>query len=108
MSDKKIIVVLGATGAQGGGLVNTILDAAASPFQVRAVTRSAAAPKAVALADRGADVAEASLEDEDSLRAAFEGAHGAFVVTNFWESFSADIELAQAARAARAVKAAGV
>jgi uncharacterized protein YbjT (DUF2867 family) len=108
LSDKKIIAVLGSTGAQGGGLVDAILDDADGPFTVRAITRSATAPKAVALAERGAEVVEASLEDEDSLRAAFERAHGVFVVTNFWESFSADVELAQAARAARAVKAAGV
>ncbi|HEX8869107.1 MAG TPA: NmrA family NAD(P)-binding protein, partial [Lentzea sp.] len=108
MSDKKIIAVLGSTGAQGGGLVDAILSDADSSFQVRAITRSATSPKAVALAGRGAEVVEASLEDEDSLRAAFEGAYGVFVVTNFWESFNADVELAQAARAARAVKAAGV
>lgn len=108
LSDKKIIAVLGATGAQGGGLVDAVLADPDGPFRVRAITRSATAPKAVALADRGAEVVEASLEDEDSLLKAFEGAHGVFVVTNFWESFSADVELAQAARAARAVKAAGV
>ncbi|GGM93533.1 nucleotide-diphosphate-sugar epimerase [Lentzea pudingi] len=107
MSDKKIIAVLGATGAQGGGVVDAILNDLDGSFQARAITRSATAPKAVALAERGAEVVEASLEDEDSLRAAFEGAYGVFVVTNFWDSFSADVELAQAARAARAVAAAG-
>lgn len=106
MSEKKIIAVLGATGAQGGGLVQAILDDGS--FRVRAITRDAGSEKAAALAGRGAEVVAASLEDEDSLRKAFEGAHGVFVVTNFWETFSADVELAQAAAAARAVKAAGV
>ncbi|SDF41878.1 Uncharacterized conserved protein YbjT, contains NAD(P)-binding and DUF2867 domains [Lentzea fradiae] len=108
MSDKKIIAVLGATGAQGGGLVHAILDDADGPFRVRAITRDAGSSKAAALAERGAEVVEATLADEESLRAAFEGAHGVFIVTNFWETFSADVELAQAAAAARAVKAAGV
>ncbi|MFC0107821.1 NmrA/HSCARG family protein [Kibdelosporangium aridum] len=109
MSDKKIIAVLGSTGAQGGGLVRAILDAGPDgPFTARAVTRDAGSAKARALAELGAEVVEASLDDEDSLRAAFEGAHGVYVVTNFWESMSADVELAQAATAARAVKAASV
>ena len=108
MSDKKIIAVLGSTGAQGGGLVRAILDDPDGPFTARAVTRDAGSAKARALAELGVDVVEASLEDESSLRAAFEGAHGVYVVTNFWESMSADVELAQAATAARAVKAAGV
>ncbi|MEU4519124.1 NmrA/HSCARG family protein [Amycolatopsis sp. NPDC024027] len=108
MSDKKIIAVLGSTGAQGGGLVRAILDAPDGPFAARAVTRNADSAKARALAERGAEVVEASLDDEESLRKAFEGAHGAYVVTNFWESMSADVELAQAAKAARAAKAAGV
>ncbi|MBE8519596.1 NmrA/HSCARG family protein [Amycolatopsis sp. H6(2020)] len=108
MSDKKIIAVLGATGAQGGGLLRAIVDDPGGPFTARAVTRNAGSAKARALAERGAEVVEATLDDEQSLRRAFEGAHGAFVVTNFWESMSADVELAQAATAARAAKAAGV
>jgi uncharacterized protein YbjT (DUF2867 family) len=108
VSDKKIIAVLGSTGAQGGGLVRAILDDPDGPFTPRAVTRDAGSAKARALAELGVEVVEASLEDEDSLRRAFEGAHGVYVVTNFWESMSADVELAQAATAARAVKAAGV
>ncbi|QKV73592.1 NmrA/HSCARG family protein [Amycolatopsis sp. Hca4] len=108
MSDKKIIAVLGSTGAQGGGLVRAILDDPDGPFAARAVTRNADSPKARALAERGAEVVEATLDDEESLRKAFEGAHGAYVVTNFWESMSADVELAQAATAARAAKGAGV
>lgn len=108
MSDKKIIVVLGSTGAQGGGLVRAIVDDPDGPFAARAVTRNADSAKARALAERGVEVVEATLEDEESLRKAFEGAHGAYVVTNFWESMSADVELAQAATAARAVRAAGV
>ncbi len=51
MSDKKIIAVLGATGAQGGGLVQTILDDPDGPFAARALTRDPSSDKARALAD---------------------------------------------------------
>jgi uncharacterized protein YbjT (DUF2867 family) len=49
MPNKKIIAVVGATGAQGGGLVRAILDDGNSPFAVRAITRDAKSPKAVEL-----------------------------------------------------------
>jgi uncharacterized protein YbjT (DUF2867 family) len=108
MSDKKIVAVLGATGNQGGGLVNAILEDPDGPFAVRAITRDAGSAKARALAARGAEVVEADLGDIDSLRRAFTGAHGAYVVTNYWESMSPRVELAQAGNAARAAKDAGV
>jgi uncharacterized protein YbjT (DUF2867 family) len=108
MSEKKIIAVVGATGAQGGGLANAILADPDSPFAVRAITRRAGSDKARALADHGAEVVEADLGDEPSLRQAFAGAHGAYVVTNYWEGMSAETELAQARNAARAAKDAGL
>jgi uncharacterized protein YbjT (DUF2867 family) len=108
MTDKKTIAVIGATGAQGGGLVRAILADPQGLFAVRAITRSAGSERARALAEAGAEVAEADLADEASLRKAFDGAYGAFVVTNFWESVSAEVELAQAAAAASAAKDAGV
>lgn len=108
MSDKRVIAVLGATGNQGGGLVNAILEDPDGPFTVRAITRDAGSEKALALSARGADVVEADLGDVDSLRRAFAGAHGAYVVTNYWESMSPQVELAQAGNAARAAKDAGV
>ena len=108
MSDKKIIAVLGATGNQGGGLVDAILADPDGPFTVRAITRDAGSAKGRVLASRGAEVVEADLGDVDSLRRAFTGAHGAYVVTNYWESMSPRVELAQAGNAARAARDAGV
>eukprot|EP00667_Euglena_gracilis_P020376 EG_transcript_22041 len=61
--DKKVIVVFGATGAQGGGLVRAILDDPAGPFRVRAVTRDVTSAKARELQQRGAEVVAASLDD---------------------------------------------
>jgi uncharacterized protein YbjT (DUF2867 family) len=108
MPDKKIIAVLGATGAQGGGLVRAILKDKTGGFSARAITRNPKSNKARALADAGAEVVTADVDDEASLRRAFEGASGAFCVTFFWAHFSAEKELAHAGNMARAAKAAGV
>lgn len=108
MSSRKTIAVVGATGAQGGGLVHAILGATDGEFSARAITRKPDSEKAKALAERGAEVVRADLDDEASVRAAFEGAWGAFCVTNFWEHFSPEQEIAQAGNMARAAKAAGL
>jgi uncharacterized protein YbjT (DUF2867 family) len=108
MADKKIIAVVGATGAQGGGLVRAILADRNGPFAVRALTRHADSEKGRALAAAGAEVVSADLDDQASLERAFAGAYGAFGVTNYWEHFSPEKELAQAANLARAAKAAGL
>ena len=108
MSEKKIIAVVGATGAQGGGLVRAILKDAQGGFTARAITRNVDSPKAKALAERGAQVAFADLDDEASLAKALAGAHGAYFVTNFWEHFSPDKEQAQAHNLAAAARHAGV
>ena len=108
MSGKKVIAVIGGTGSQGSGLVRAILDDPDSEFRVRVVTRNPSSEKAQALADSGAEVVQADLDDAASLRAAFEGCHGAFCVTNFWEHFSPDKEMAQAKNLATAAGAAGV
>ena len=108
MSDKKVIAVVGATGAQGGGLARAILSDTSNGFAVRAVTRDAASDKARALAERGAEVVEADIDDEASLSRAFEGAYGAYCVTFFWAHFSPETEQAQAGAMARAAKNTGV
>jgi uncharacterized protein YbjT (DUF2867 family) len=108
MSGKKIIAVVGATGAQGGGLVRAILDDPDGGFAVRAITRDTASDKARALAAAGAEVVSADVDDPASLERAFAGAHGAFCVTFYWAHFSPEKELAEAANMARAAKAADV
>ncbi|MCG5432185.1 NmrA family NAD(P)-binding protein [Mycobacterium sp. MYCO198283] len=117
MSEQKLIAVVGGTGKQGGGLVQAILDDPAPQFRVRVLTRSAQSSKARELAAAGAEVVEADLDDGASVRAAFDGADGAFVVTNYWAERSADedaartradMERAQADNAALAAKQAGV
>lgn len=108
MASKKTIAVVGATGAQGGGLVNAILSHADGPFTARAVTRRPDSDAAKALAGRGAEVAQADLDDVDSLTRAFSGCHGIFAITNFWEHFSAEKEKDQAYNLAQAAKSADV
>jgi uncharacterized protein YbjT (DUF2867 family) len=99
---------VGATGAQGGGLVRAILADSDGEFAVRALTRNVDSDKAKALKKAGAEVVRADLDDEKSLEKAFAGAYGAFCVTNFWEHFSPEKEYSQAGNMARAAKAAGV
>ena len=105
---KKIIAVVGATGAQGGGLARAILNDKNGSFAVRAITRNVNSDKAKALADAGAEVVAADLDDVKSLKKAFEGTHGAFCVTNFWEHFKPEKEISQARNMAQAAKDAGV
>ena len=104
MADKKIIAVLGATGAQGGGLVRAILEDAAGGFAARAITRDVNSEKAQALARAGAQVVAGDADDAESLKRAFAGAYGAYCVTFFWNHFSPEKELAQAAGMAQAAK----
>ncbi len=108
MADRKVIAVIGATGAQGGGLASAILSDLGGNFACRAITRNPASDKAKALNAEGADVVKADLDDVASLEKAFAGAHGAFCVTNFWEHFSAEKEKAQAKNMAAAAKTAGL
>lgn len=103
---KKVIAVVGATGAQGGGLARALL--ADGEFAVRAVTRKPDGDAAKQLAAAGAHVIQADVDDVQSLRAAFDGAHGAYCVTNYWEHMSAEREIQQAQNLANATQAAGV
>ena len=108
MPEKKIIAVLGATGAQGGGLVRAILNDPLGGFTVRAVTRDVNSDKAKALKTLGAEVVAGDVDDEASLVRAFTGAHGAYCVTFFWAHVSPEKELAEVGAMARAAKTAGV
>src|SRR5256885_15376897 len=98
-NNKKLIAVIGATGQQGGGVVRALK--ARGQFKVRALTRNP--DKHRELAD---EVVEADLDKPETLKAAFEGAHGVFLVTNFQEAGTN--ELKQATAAVRAAKDAGV
>lgn len=108
MAEKKIIAVVGATGAQGGGLARAILNDKDSPFRVRALTRDVNSDKAKALASQGAEVVKADVDDVETLKRAFAGVHGAYCVTFFWAHFSPEKENAEARAMAQAARHAGV
>lgn len=108
MSDKKIITIFGATGAQGGGLAHAILNDKNSEFSVRAVTRDKNSDKAKALAKLGAEVVEANVDDAESINAALKGACGAFFVTFYWDHFSPEKETEHVKNFAAAAKKQGV
>jgi uncharacterized protein YbjT (DUF2867 family) len=97
-NDRKLIAVIGATGQQGGAVVRALQ--AGGQFKVRALTRNPAKHRELA-----EEVVEADLDRPETLRAAFDGAYGVFLVTNFWEQSD---ELKQATAAVRAAKDAGV
>jgi uncharacterized protein YbjT (DUF2867 family) len=98
-TNKKVIAVVGATGQQGGAVVHALQ--ASNQFKVRALTRSAA--KHRELAD---EVIQADLNRPETLKPAFARAHGVFLVTNFGEEGTDEVE--QATAAVRAAKDAGV
>jgi uncharacterized protein YbjT (DUF2867 family) len=98
-NNEKLIAVVGATGQQGGAVVRALQ--ASSQFKVRALSRNP--DKHRDLAD---EVVKADLDRPDTLKPAFEGAHGVFLVTNFWEEGT--IELKQGTAAVHAAKGAGV
>jgi uncharacterized protein YbjT (DUF2867 family) len=109
MAEKKIIAVVGATGAQGGGMVRAILnDPKSNFFTARALTRDVSSDKAKALVKLSAQVVKADIDDLGSLKSAFKGAYGAFCVTFFWAHCSPEKGLAQAKALAEAAKHAGV
>jgi uncharacterized protein YbjT (DUF2867 family) len=108
MAEQKIIAVVGATGAQGGGLVRAILGDKNGGFAARALTRNVNSGKARALARSGAEVVSADVDDLDSLKQAFAGAYGAFCVTFFWAHFKPEKEIEEARAMAHAAKHAGL
>jgi uncharacterized protein YbjT (DUF2867 family) len=108
MPKKDVIAVVGATGAQGGGLARAILNDPGSRFAVRALTRDATSPAARELAKLGAEVVSADVDNPESLKRAFGGAYGAYCVTFFWAHCSPEKEMAEASAMAHAARDAGL
>ncbi|MES1219514.1 MAG: NmrA family NAD(P)-binding protein [Bacteroidota bacterium] len=108
MAAKKVITVFGATGAQGGGLVHSIVNDPGGEFSARVVTRDINSDKAKALAALGAEVVYGDLGNAESVHNALKGAYGAFFVTFYWSHYSPEQEKAEAAIFAKAAKEAGI
>ncbi|MCC7142762.1 MAG: NmrA family NAD(P)-binding protein [Candidatus Eisenbacteria bacterium] len=103
---KPVIAVIGGTGAQGGGTVAALL--AQGQFGVRVITRDPAGPRAQALVAKGIEVVAGDLLVPKSLQSALSGAHGAFLVTNFWDPTQQAREAEVGISAVQAAHAAGV
>jgi len=101
-NEKKIIAVMGATGNQGGAVVDALLTVP-DQFAIRAITRNPESEKAKALVSRGCEVVKADADDVSSMVAALSGAYGAYLVTNFWEDMNMAHEIEQTDKLREAV-----
>ncbi|KAE9368418.1 NmrA-domain-containing protein [Stipitochalara longipes BDJ] len=110
MAAKKILVVFGATGVQGGSVVKAVLGDAKmrENWTVRGVTRDVSKPSAKKLESLGAETVAADLNNASTLKGAMKDAYAVFAVTNYWESRSAEVEMTQGKAMADAAKEAGV
>ncbi|KAL8778421.1 MAG: hypothetical protein Q9213_007421 [Squamulea squamosa] len=110
MSDKKVFVVFGATGTQGGSVINSVLSdpAAAQEFRIRGITRDPSKPNAQALAARGVECVAGEIGDKASLTKAITGAHSVYAVTNYWEKMDQKLEFEQGKNIADICKETGV
>ncbi|KAI0700237.1 NAD-P-binding protein [Cerioporus squamosus] len=83
---KKLVLVIGGTGAQGLPVVDALLkpspDGSSSPYLVRVLTRDTTSARAQELVEKGVEVVKGSVDDFNSVLAALEGAYGAFVNTD--------------------------
>lgn len=91
MSDSSPVVVIGATGGQGGAVVDALLEAG---FGVRALVRDAVSSKAATLAGRGVEIAVGDVVSGIGLADAFTDASGVFAMTTPFES-GVSAEIAQ-------------
>jgi len=104
MSDGKTILVMGATGSQGGAVIRHLQG---KGFTLRAMTRKPEGDKAQSLAKAGVEIVTGDFDDDASLQRGLAGAWGVFAVQNTWEA-GVEREEEQGKRVARAAKAAGV
>ena len=97
MASKKILVVFGATGNQGGSVIKSILGDSkiASEFKIRGITRDPSKPNAKALEAQGVECVAADINNREQIKHALQGAYAVFAVTNYWEKMDAELEMTQ-------------
>ncbi|KAE9364578.1 NAD(P)-binding protein [Stipitochalara longipes BDJ] len=106
MSSKKVLVVFGATGNQGGSVVKAILNdpSLSSKFEIRGISRDPSKPAAAVLAEKGVTLVKADLNDKTSLAHALKGAYAVFAVTNWHEIMNKEREIQQGKNVADVAK----
>ena len=104
MPNDDTILVLGATGKQGGAVASELLN---HGYRVRAMTRKPNSESARRLARQGATVVTGDLNDDRAVEQVMRGAWGVFSVQNTWEAGVAREE-EQGKRVAHAAKKLGV
>jgi uncharacterized protein YbjT (DUF2867 family) len=100
----RTILITGATGKQGGALINEL---AGADWTLRAMTRHPNGDAAEKLRARGVEVVAGDLDDAASLKTALQGAWGVFGVQNTWEA-GVEREEEQGQRLAEMAREAGV
>jgi len=83
MAEKKTIVVLGATGKQGGSVIHALHKE--GKFHIRAITRDSSKDSALKMKEQGIEIIEADALHPDTLVHAFNGAYAVFAVTDYWD-----------------------
>ncbi|KAL8726782.1 MAG: hypothetical protein Q9181_005921 [Wetmoreana brouardii] len=110
MAQKKVLVVFGATGQQGGSVIKAVLDdpTTANKFRIRGITRDPSKPNAKALEAKGVETVAADINSKEQIKAALHGAYAVFAVTNYWEKMDAELEEQQGRNIADLAKESGV
>lgn len=93
----KLLTVFGATGNQGGSVIKSVLQhpVLSKEFKIRGITRDPSKPSGQELAKKGVEPVKGDMDDKESLRLAIKDSHTVFLVTNFWEKCSKEIEVQQ-------------
>lgn len=110
MSSKKLLTVFGATGNQGGSVIDAVLERPElqEKYSLRGITRDPASSKSQALSDKGVEMVRGDLNKPEELREAVKGSYGVFGVTDFWSLLDKGIEIQQGKNIFDACKAEGV
>ncbi|KXT17168.1 hypothetical protein AC579_316 [Pseudocercospora musae] len=108
--NKKTLLIFGATGNQGGSIIDLVLKRPdlSSKYALRGITRDPNSPKSESLSKQGVEMAKADLDDISSLKTAMEGVYGVFGVTDFWSLMDKNREIHQGKNIFEAAKETGV
>ncbi|KZW02472.1 NAD(P)-binding protein [Exidia glandulosa HHB12029] len=96
VSSSPLVVVVGATGAQGGSVVRNLIESD-RPYRIRGLTRDTAKPASIKLKEMGVEVVQVDIAvgKEAAVRRAFQGADIIFGVTDYWQHMSPEREIAE-------------